>query len=68
MDMVVFIADKIEWDKQGIPPYLSEVEKALSVSLEKAAFSFIKHQLDNKESLKVIHPWFIEAYEDLKRY
>lgn len=68
MDMVVFIADKIEWDKQGIPPYISEVEKALSVSLKKAAFSFIKYQLDNRENLKVIHPWLIEAYEDLKRF
>lgn len=65
LDMVLFVADKIEWDKEGIPPYLSEIEKGLSVSLECGAFSYINYILDDSKSLKVIHPWLIEAYKFL---
>lgn len=67
MDMILFVADKIEWDKQGIPPYIQELEKALSISLQFASFSYIKYQLQNRRNLKVIHPCLIEAYEDLER-
>ena len=27
MDLVLFVADKIEWDQNGAPPYLAEVKK-----------------------------------------
>lgn len=67
LDMVLFIADKIEWDQKGVPPYIDEVEKALNTSLELSAFKFIKYQMDNKENLKVIHPWLLEAYLDLEK-
>lgn len=67
LDMVLFIADKIEWDQKGAPPYINEVEKALNTSLELSAFKFIKYQMDNKENLKVIHPWLLEAYLDLEK-
>lgn len=66
MDMVLFIADKIEWDQDGIPPYLKDVESALEVSLEYAAYIYIDYLFSNKEKLKVIHPWLLAAYEDLK--
>lgn len=66
LDMILFIADKIEWDQKGIPPYVEEIEKALYTSLEFGAFSFIKYQLSNKDKLKVIHPWLMQAYEDFK--
>ncbi|WP_291578324.1 bis(5'-nucleosyl)-tetraphosphatase (symmetrical) YqeK [Clostridium sp. UBA6640] len=68
LDMVLFIADKIEWDQKGLPPYIDEVEKALNTSLELSAFKFIKYQMDNKENLKVIHPWLLEAYLDLEKW
>ena len=67
LDMVLFIADKIEWDQKGLPPYIDEVEEALNTSLELSAFKFIKYQMDNKENLKVIHPWLLEAYLDLEK-
>ncbi|OPJ64025.1 bis(5'-nucleosyl)-tetraphosphatase (symmetrical) YqeK [Clostridium oryzae] len=66
MDMLIFISDKLEWDKKGIPPYSAEVEEALSISLEAAAFKFIKYQLKDREKLAVVHPWLKEAFEDLK--
>ena len=66
MDMIIFIADKLEWDQTGIPPYLSEVEEQLKKSLELGAFTFLKYQWDNRANLMVIHPWLEEAYKDLK--
>lgn len=65
LDMVLFIADKIEWDQKGIPPYIKEVNKGLDISLEYAAFSYLKFQWDNRANLKVLHPWLEEAYKDL---
>ncbi len=38
MDLVLFVADKIEWDQKGTPPYLIEIKKELGKSLEKSSF------------------------------
>ncbi len=65
LDMVLFIADKIEWDQDGVPPYLGEIEKALDISLEFAAFSYINYLFRNKDKLKVVHPWLIDTYKCL---
>lgn len=62
MDMVLFVADKIQWDKEGLPPYLYELEKALSVSLKDGTFNYIKYQLKH---VKIVHPWLMEAYKNL---
>ncbi|ASL65211.1 hypothetical protein SAMN04488573_1011735 [Bacillus sp. 5mfcol3.1] len=66
MDLVLFVADKIEWDQNGTPPYLIEIKKGLEKSLEKAAFVYISYLWERKDTLKVIHPWLEEAYWDLK--
>lgn len=66
LDLILFVADKIEWDQQGIPPYLEKVEKGLEQSLEHGAYAFLEYMIENKKNLRVVHPWLIEAYEDLK--
>ncbi len=66
MDLVLFVAEKIEWDHNGTPPYLVEVKKGLEKSLEHATFSYISYLWDRKETLKVVHPWLEEAYWQLK--
>ncbi len=66
MDLVLFVADKIEWDHNGTPPYLVEVKKGLEKSLEHAAFAYISFLWERKETLKVIHPWLKDAYWQLK--
>ncbi|MTI49856.1 MAG: HD domain-containing protein [Firmicutes bacterium] len=66
LDMILFISDKLQWDQDGEPPYIKELKKGLDISLEQASFNFIKHLLDNKSELKVIHPWLLDAYNDLK--
>ncbi|WP_223290801.1 bis(5'-nucleosyl)-tetraphosphatase (symmetrical) YqeK [Bacillus sp. BD59S] len=66
MDLVLFVADKIEWDQNGTPPYLVEVKKGIEKSLEHAAFAYISFLWERKETLKVIHPWLKDAYWQLK--
>jgi predicted HD superfamily hydrolase involved in NAD metabolism len=65
LDLVLFIADKIRWDQKGIPPYIESVDKGLNISLERGAYAYIKYLMDNKSNLKVIHPWLLEAHNDL---
>ncbi|MGW5983623.1 bis(5'-nucleosyl)-tetraphosphatase (symmetrical) YqeK [Bacillus mycoides] len=66
MDLVLFIADKLEWDQIGTPSYLIEIKKGLEKSLEHAAFVYISYLWERKDTLKVIHPWLEEAYWHLK--
>ncbi|ALQ68146.1 bis(5'-nucleosyl)-tetraphosphatase (symmetrical) YqeK [Bacillus thuringiensis] len=66
MDLVLFVADKIEWDQNGTPPFLVEVKNGLDKSLEHAAFAYISYLWERKDTLKVIHPWLEEAYWHLK--
>ena len=66
LDRVLFIADKIAWDQAGNPPYLKEILAKLEVSLEHAAFEYINFLWNQKEKLKVLHPWLADAYYELK--
>ncbi len=66
MDLVLFIADKIEWVQKGTPPYILKAKNGLEKSLEHAAFAYISYLWERKDTLKVIHPWLEEAYWHLK--
>jgi predicted HD superfamily hydrolase involved in NAD metabolism len=66
LDRVLFVADKIEWDQKGTPPYIEELKKQLNISLDHGAFSYIKYLWDHRDSLKVVHPWLADAYFELK--
>jgi predicted HD superfamily hydrolase involved in NAD metabolism len=65
LDMILFIADKIKWDQGGIPPYNDLIQEGLEKSLQDGVFAFLKYFYDNKSSLKVIHPWLVDAYNYL---
>lgn len=67
MDRVLFVADKIEWDQAGVPPYLDQLLTQLERSLEHAAFAYLSYLWENKEHLKVLHPWTESAYLELKQ-
>lgn len=66
LDLALFVADKLQWDQGGNPPYLAALKEGLDKSLKHAAFAFIKYNLDRRAELLMVHPWFEEAYEDLK--
>ncbi|WP_282937903.1 bis(5'-nucleosyl)-tetraphosphatase (symmetrical) YqeK [Paenibacillus sp. RC67] len=65
MDLIIFVADKIEWDQPGKPPYLDELLSELDYSLERGAFVYIEYLWNQRDRLKIIHPWLADAYEYL---
>jgi len=67
LDMILFIADKIKWDQEGIPPYIDIIEKNLKKSLNNGVKEFLNYLMDNKQQLKVLHPFLIEAHEYFNR-
>lgn len=66
LDLLLFIADKIKWDQNGIPAYLEDVVSGLNISLEHGAYAYIRYLVDNKSNLKVVHPWLMNAYDSLR--
>ena len=65
LDKVVFLADKIAWDQAGRPPYINEVNNALEESLDAAVLAYLDYLWDRRDQILIIHPWFIEAREEL---
>lgn len=64
-DKIIFIADKIAWDQNGVPPYYEELKNKVVESLEEACYFYIKYQFDH-DLLLMPHRWIKEAYEDLQ--
>ena len=62
LDMILFIADKLEWDQKEIPPYYNMIQEGLKESLECGTFRFIDYLYQDKSNLKVVHPWLVDAY------
>lgn len=64
-DKIVFVADKIAWDQEGQPPYIKDIEAALDDSINAASLVYLNFLWEQRESLKVLHPWVSEARADL---
>lgn len=64
-DMILFLADKMAWDQEGIPPYLELIIQALDISLEDACYQYIYYLFDN-HLLLYPHHLIQEAYCYLK--
>lgn len=67
-DKIVFISDKIKWDKEYSAPYLDAVLKALEISLAEACFCYLNYLWRKKESIAVVHPWMEAAYKQLANF
>lgn len=65
LDRLIFVADKIQWDQNGTPPYVEELRDQLKISLEHGAFFYISYLWKRRNTLKVLHPWLVDAYHDL---
>ncbi|GGD96261.1 bis(5'-nucleosyl)-tetraphosphatase (symmetrical) YqeK [Paenibacillus nasutitermitis] len=65
MDKILFVADKIQWDQQGSPPYIREILQELNKSLEHASFAYIDYLWQQRDKLRVVHPWLKEARDEL---
>lgn len=66
LDKVLFVADKIEWDQPGVPPYRERLLAALARSLDEAAFVYMRYLIHESGKLQVMHPWLRAAYVELK--
>ena len=64
-EMSLFIADKLAWDRGGIPPFYEEVNAALDISLEAACYKYMEYMVEN-DMILCPHDNWIEAYEQLK--
>jgi predicted HD superfamily hydrolase involved in NAD metabolism len=65
LDAAVFVADKIAWDQEGDPPYLSEILAALQRSLDQASFCYLDYLWQRQAELVVLHPWAAEAHIEI---
>lgn len=66
IDLILFVADKLSWDSIDNMPIVEGIMHGLKISLEHAAYSYLKYLRDHRSKSTVIHPWTVEAYEDLK--
>ena len=64
LDLLLFIADKLSWDRPGEPPYRQAMERALMRSMEEAALCYLRHLLSDP-GLLAPHPWMIRAFREL---
>ena len=60
LDMVLFLADKLAWDQEGVPPFFDLVQHELQYSLSRASLSYISFVLDHGMIL-FPHPWLLDA-------
>ncbi len=65
LDMVVFIADKLEWDGSGTAPFLPAVLAGLERSLEHGVFAYLNFLWQQRDTLRCVHPWLAAAYRQL---
>lgn len=57
----IFIADKIQWDRNGVPPYLEGLYCALSNSLDEGCAFFLEWLWKDENKL-VVHPYLKNSY------
>ncbi|MFX3637476.1 MAG: bis(5'-nucleosyl)-tetraphosphatase (symmetrical) YqeK [Candidatus Pristimantibacillus sp.] len=66
LDKVLFVADKISWELPGEHPYQEKMRQKLEVfDLDGAILVYLNHVWGQRDKLKVVHPWLIEARQEL---
>lgn len=66
LDYLLFVADKLSWEPAAYRPALERIEVGLESSLEAGALAYLQYLWDHKGELRVVHPWMIAGYQDLK--
>lgn len=65
LDKIVFVADKIQWDQPGEPPYWGELVTAVARLIDDACRVYLNHLWQQRDTLRFVHPWFVAAREEL---
>lgn len=58
---IIFLADKIHWDRNGLPPYLYDLREAIKISLNMGCRTFLEWLWNDDEKL-VVHPMLKNSY------
>ena len=64
-EMVLFVADKLEWSPGGEPPYYKQMMEGLNVSLEAACYEYVKYSVESG-NMASIHSDYAKAIKWLK--
>lgn len=65
-DKILFVSDKISWKLLGEHPYLEEMREEINKNeIDKAILTYLNHIWDQRDILKLVHPWLIRAREEL---
>ncbi|SCW84786.1 hypothetical protein SAMN04487970_106716 [Paenibacillus tianmuensis] len=66
LDKVLFVSDKISWELPGEHPYQEKMKEQINLSdLNGAVLIYLNHIWEQRDKLKLVHPWLIEAREEL---
>ncbi|SFL55246.1 hypothetical protein SAMN03159341_107101 [Paenibacillus sp. 1_12] len=66
LDKILFVADKISWDLPGEHPYQEAMrEKIVASDLDGAVLIYLNHVWGQRNQLRLVHPWLLEAREEL---
>lgn len=68
LDKLIFIADKTSWADADLPDYMPQVLEKLETSIDDAVDCYINNMMRHKEKLQAIHPWLLEAWEEIKNH
>ncbi|NHN32827.1 bis(5'-nucleosyl)-tetraphosphatase (symmetrical) YqeK [Paenibacillus agricola] len=65
-DKILFVSDKISWKLPGEHPYLQEMrEEVIKLDIDKAILIYLNHIWDQRNILKLVHPWLIKARKEI---
>lgn len=65
-DKILFVSDKISWELPGEHSYLQEMRtKVYELEIDQAILIYLNHIWDQRNKLKLVHPWLIQAREEL---
>ncbi|WP_442600730.1 HD domain-containing protein [Paenibacillus sp. KN14-4R] len=65
-DKILFVSDKISWNLPGEHPYLQQMRiKVYELKIDEAILIYLNSIWDQRDKLKLVHPWLIEAREEL---
>lgn len=66
IDKILFVSDKISWKLPGEHLYLQEMRtKVNELEIDEAIFIYVNNIWSQRDKLKLVHPWLIEAREEL---
>ncbi len=68
LDRILFLADKLEWDKPGEHPLKVQLLAALNISLDASTWVYLDFLWQQRDSLPTVHPWLAAAWNEARTH